>query len=124
MKKLFAFALIALLLSVAAASADTLNPADAVPDVPRVCCFRLEGKTLSDYVDMQKVNSSLFSEVGYNPEVKHLFVRFADSGAAYVYTNLTQEYFTGMMQAESIGTYFNKTIKGNFPCFRIYFEDD
>lgn len=124
MKKRIALALItALLLLGSLTLADYLDPWDAVPDLPRVCCFRLNGTPLSNYVSMQKSSSSIFSELGYVEEYHHLYVRFSlktGSGSVYLYTNVPPDIYRQLLAAPSTGTFFNETVKGNFPCFRVY----
>lgn len=76
---------------------------------------------LSIYVDMLSVGSKsdTFSEIGYSVESSTLIVRF-ERGAAYAYYDVPEEVWSSFCKADSLGTYYNEYIKGQFDCRRIY----
>jgi len=62
----------------------------------------------------ENVESSNLAEVGYDPVSETLEVMF-HSGGVYQYYNVPQFEYDRMMEAVSIGTYFNREVKGNYP---------
>ena len=61
-------------------------------------------------------NSSCFSKIGYSEDFETLVVTFRGSGQTYCYTNFTAADWAAFRSADSLGSYYNKNIKGNFPC--------
>jgi predicted transcriptional regulator len=65
-----------------------------------------------------KVESSLISEVLYNPKTKEMSVIFKDRGEPskykYVYSEVPAEEFNDMISASSVGVYFFENIKGSY----------
>jgi hypothetical protein len=57
------------------------------------------------------VNSGAISQVEYHNKKKTLEVLFRD-GSSAVYKNLDRKVYEEMMEAESIGKYFNYNIRG------------
>jgi hypothetical protein len=70
-------------------------------------------------VEMQSVDSTCFSEVGYDPDGEILYVRFLDSGSLYSYQPVSQDEYDDFMQADSLGSYYNDYIKGQYECHRL-----
>ena len=69
----------------------------------------------SNTFEMQDTpQSSCFSEVGYNPGTETLRVCFRTSGY-YLYYNFSQDDYDKFIAADSLGTYYNKNIKGLYP---------
>lgn len=64
-----------------------------------------------------KVDSSSIKEVFYN-KCGDLRVEFW-SGAKYVYYDVPLEDYNNLIEAESVGRFFNKQIKKNYGCQRI-----
>lgn len=52
-----------------------------------------------------------FSEIGYNSWEEVVFVRFRDSGASYIYFDVSQDEWDKFTSASSLGSYYNKNIK-------------
>lgn len=52
----------------------------------------------------------MIKNAGYDPETQRLEVEFVATGNVYVYKNIPQEVFDGLMAAESAGRYFNLNI--------------
>lgn len=65
------------------------------------------------------VDSSCFSEVGYDETAQTLVVIFRDSGAKYAYFGFTPDDWAAFLSAPSLGRYYNASIKGSFECERI-----
>lgn len=63
---------------------------------------------------MQDVQSSLIQEVGYDPEAQVLTVHFVGTDEVYEYTGVPADVYDELMAAESKGSYFVNTIKGNY----------
>ena len=65
-------------------------------------------------VPIDPVVSSNLAYVGYVDERKDLFVKFKN-GALWVYHGVPAEEWTGLMAAESKGSYFARNIKKWYP---------
>lgn len=63
------------------------------------------------------VTSSSINSIGYDAETKILEVEF-NTGAIYRYLNVTESEYAGLMDAESVGAYFSKHIKGKYEYYR------
>ena len=61
-------------------------------------------------------NSSCFSQIGYSAAFETLVVTFRDSGSRYCYTSFTAKDWAAFQAADSLGSYYNTKIKGNYPC--------
>ena len=67
-----------------------------------------------NYFHMQLTfSSTCFSEIGYNPVSQTLRVCFRTTGY-YQYRNFSQEDYNKFCAADSLGTYFDKHIKGHY----------
>ena len=66
------------------------------------------------FVMQDTPDSSCFSEVGYNAATQTLRVCFRTTGY-YRYSNFSQSDYNNFLAADSLGTYFNKNIKGFYP---------
>ena len=64
------------------------------------------------------VQSTDLAIVGYEPKTGTLEVTFR-RGGVYRYKNVPQEIYEAFMKAESLGTYFNQTIKDQFACVKL-----
>lgn len=62
-------------------------------------------------------DSSCFSEIGYDDWTATLYVRFRDSGSLYSY----EEFYDwdSFRHADSLGSYYNSYIKGQYECHRL-----
>ncbi len=58
---------------------------------------------------MRAVVSSNVSEVGYDSEAEHLFVRFTNGGL-YAYAHVSQSLFDRLMAAKSVGSFLRAEI--------------
>ena len=64
-------------------------------------------------------NSSCFSRVGYSEIWERLVVVFRESGAMYMYYDVSSEEAEKFLDADSLGGYFNKYIKGQYDTERL-----
>jgi hypothetical protein len=60
------------------------------------------------------VASSNIAEIGYDPESQTLEILF-HGGRLYRYYNVPQFHFERLIEAASVGGYFNAEIRGQFP---------
>ena len=65
--------------------------------------------------EMIPITSSLIAGVGYDPETEELHVEF-QKGDTYVYRGVTQPVYDAMMEAQSVGHFFLRNVKGNYVC--------
>lgn len=63
-------------------------------------------------------SSSLIKHTEYNPDDQQLFIVFQNE-AQYVYLGITKEIYNSFCEAESVGTYFGKNIRGKFDYAKI-----
>lgn len=63
---------------------------------------------------MIKVESSNIAEISYKTKDSVLFVKFKN-GTVYSYTGVPAAEFINLLQAESVGKYFNAEIKSVYP---------
>ena len=69
-------------------------------------------------MERNEIKSSLLQSVGYDSATKILEVQFT-RGSIYQYSNVEPEKAAEMLAAKSIGSFFLKEIKPNFPCKRM-----
>ena len=85
----------------------------------------VNGKVPYDYeydysnLEFDEVDSSCFSEVSYDINNEILVVRFRDSGALYYYYKISPSFYDSFRSAESLGGFYNDSIKGKFSCYRL-----
>ena len=58
------------------------------------------------------VNSSSIRAVGYDGN--HLFVQFHTSANTYTHYHVPYSVYAGLMQASSMGAYYNRHIRGRY----------
>lgn len=76
-------------------------------------------KIMNNYgVNMISVSSSNVESVGYDQENQIIYVRFLN-GALYIYKNVNQNEFDGLVNAPSVGSYLHRNIKNVYPYERI-----
>ena len=69
-------------------------------------------------VQMQKVNSTSISYIGYEQQVL-VIVFVEDYDRCYVYNDVPADIYHNLLDSESIGSYFNSNIKGKYKSNRI-----
>jgi hypothetical protein len=67
-------------------------------------------------LERQTVSSSSVASVGYDPNSETLEVEFVSTGRVYEYYNVPQFMYDRLMDAPSIGVFFNAEIKNSFAC--------
>lgn len=69
-------------------------------------------------MDMQSVSSSNIAAVGYNEATKKLHVQF-HNGSTYVYDDVPADVHEALVNADSVGKYFNANVKDVYSYARI-----
>jgi hypothetical protein len=69
-------------------------------------------------MERQAVQSRDLAIVGYDSDSSTLEVTFRNGGV-YHYSGVPQELYQGLLQASSLGTFFNEKIKDSYPFKRI-----
>ena len=69
-------------------------------------------------MEREAVSSSNLVSVGYNADSETLEVEFKNSGV-YEYYNVPQFMHERLMQAGSIGAFFNAEIKNSYACSKV-----
>jgi len=64
---------------------------------------------------MPYVQSSALERVSYNQETHTLCATFRKSHRTFMYEDVPQELYDGLIFADSLGRYFNAHIRGHFP---------
>lgn len=64
-------------------------------------------------------DSTCFSAVGYDSAEKILFVQFRKSGVIYSYDDVPSLVYSDLVNAESMGSYYNDCIKGHYTAHRL-----
>jgi hypothetical protein len=62
-------------------------------------------------VDRRPVESSLIRSVGYDPAGSVLEVELVESNRVYAYYDVPFSVYTELIDAESLGSYFNEYIR-------------
>ena len=66
----------------------------------------------------QTIDSTTIQSVGYDPETETLEIEF-QNGRLYRYTGVPEAVYTGLMNAESPGKYFNGEIRDVYPATKV-----
>jgi hypothetical protein len=64
---------------------------------------------------MPYVQSSALEQVSYDERAHTLSATFRQTGRTYIYREVPQELYDGLIFADSLGAYFNTHIQGRFP---------
>jgi hypothetical protein len=65
---------------------------------------------------MPYIQSSALEQVSYDEAEHTLCATFRDSRRTYIYDEVPQEVYDGLIFADSLGTYFNAHIRDCFAC--------
>lgn len=65
-------------------------------------------------VPMESVDSTCFSEIGYDEDHEILLVRFLESDSLYEYYDVPEDVYEDLLNADSPGGYYNDNIKGYY----------
>lgn len=68
-------------------------------------------------IAMHSVQSSMARAIGYDRDRQLLQVEFLN-GALYQYHDVEPETYEALRAADSTGQFYNRAIKGNYPCDR------
>lgn len=71
-------------------------------------------------ITMKPVSSSQIESVGYDENLQDLYIEFK-KGAVYRYLDVPQVIYERLCEADSIGSYFAKTIKGVYDYQKMEF---
>ncbi len=63
--------------------------------------------------------STAFSEIAYSNDYSVLLVKFRDSGDEYLYYDVSEDTFFDMLDADSIGGFYNEQIKSYYDCEKV-----
>jgi hypothetical protein len=63
---------------------------------------------------MAYVQSTALEQVSYDERAHTLRARFRESGRIYVYRDVPQELYDGLIFADSLGAFFNRHIRDRF----------
>jgi len=69
-------------------------------------------------VAMTKVNSSNVDEIGYDEATQIVYVRFLNN-SLYIYKNVPEVVYQGLLIAPSIGSYLHRNFKNVYPYERL-----
>jgi len=70
-------------------------------------------------MEIHNVSSSLLSSFGYDADEKTLQVTF-NKGGTYVYSDVPEDVYEGMKEADSVGKYFLAHIKDRYDFEKLY----
>jgi hypothetical protein len=73
---------------------------------------------VSQAIKHKAVSSSNLHSVGYDPDTQTLEITFS-SGVTYQYQDVPEYIYQELLAAESKGTYFRQTIRGNYPTLKV-----
>lgn len=68
----------------------------------------------ADSATVLEVDSSTFSEVGYNPMTEELTVVFRENGETYIYEGVPTTEYDALIGADSLGAYYHDNIRGTY----------
>ena len=88
------------------------------PSVSSVACQLTATGFSSRMVDMHRVESTSIDSVGY--EDGDLYVRFLENRETYVYYDVEEAVYDGLMAAESMGKFVNQRIKPHYRCDKVH----
>lgn len=63
--------------------------------------------------------STCFSQVGYDSDNEELHLVFRETGKEYIYSEFPEKDWSDFWNAESLGKYYNKWIKGKYPSRKV-----
>jgi hypothetical protein len=67
----------------------------------------------------QTVESSALRSIGYDAGHKILELEFIDSGGVWQYFSVSPQVYRKFIEADSLGSYFVKKIKGKYPELKL-----
>jgi DNA helicase HerA-like ATPase len=70
-------------------------------------------------VQREPVTSTALASIGYDASTMTLEVELRDSGAVYQYSDVPQSVHDELVNAQSLGSYYTKFIRNNYPYVRL-----
>jgi KTSC domain-containing protein len=64
---------------------------------------------------MIPLSSSAIKAAGYDPGRRKMYIRFP-GGEIYDFCNVPPDVFDGLINAPSPGTYYDRNVRGRYPC--------
>ena len=87
---------------------------------PELAAYCQENCQVEDFLQWEDTEgSSCFSAAGYSPIFQTLAVKFRETGSIYYYYDFPPEAAEKFFAADSLGRYYNGSIKGSYDCERI-----
>lgn len=68
---------------------------------------------------MPYVQSSALEQVSYDEKTHTLRATFRETHRTYIYEDVPQEVYDGLIFADSLGGYFNAHIRNHFPFHEV-----
>lgn len=68
-------------------------------------------------------DSSFINHVSWDSDFQNLAIRFS-TGTVWVYYNVPENKYKALIQAKSVGAYFNKNIRDNYPSERYAYPSE
>jgi hypothetical protein len=68
-------------------------------------------------------DSSFINHISWDSDFLNLAVRFA-SGTVWIYYGVPQEIYKSLITAKSVGAYFNKNVRDNYPSERYSYSSE
>ena len=82
------------------------------------CLVLFAAVALAADIEMKSVSSSFLDKVGYDAQAKVLAIQMKNSSDVYLYQDVPESIYKGLLAADSKGRYYVKNIKGQFPTER------
>lgn len=84
-------------------------------------CHPFEITTMMD--NMEEVDSSAISSMSYSWPRRYLLIFFTSNDyACYLYHEIEEDTYEALINADSIGGYYNQEIKGQFECTKYVLD--
>ena len=70
----------------------------------------------SQMILWSSVSSTTIKQIGYEPSVKYVHIRFKTGDKPLTYFDVPEEVYRDFLSAQSKSTYYKKNIDGKFAC--------
>lgn len=71
-------------------------------------------------LEREPLNSSALAAVAYDRTANILEVEFASDGSVYRYYEVPESIYSNLVNAESVGRYYNQAIRGQYPSRNLF----
>lgn len=68
-------------------------------------------------------DSSFIEHVSWDSDFQNLAIKFS-TGTVWIYYNVSQDTYKSLIQAKSVGSYFNKNIRDHYPSERYAYASE